>query len=300
MKKCDVVLWRLVPADQNAPEPVEPTVSSFHHPASGFETGLPFDGLSLFSSAADVGGEAELVQGAAHLREVVPFVQAHTLGLSQAGRRSIHRHAVHCEPHQLHVVAVGPVHCQPHRNALGFSQQAALDAPLASVGGVGAGFSPHPGAIWSWLRPCSTSSSPDPSVRHSVPVPPATTPETPQRQPTAESGDGRWTQSRCPWHPTLSTGNRCVARRRCRWRRCGQELGVDRRRSDACSHARGSTAPVLPRVRRRSGNRRWWDWSWRPDQPASDAAAWGLSLWSLPKSRRNPASAARNRPASCH
>ena len=37
------------------------------------------------------------------------FVQAHPLGMLRAGRRPVHRHAVHREPHQLHVVAVGPV-----------------------------------------------------------------------------------------------------------------------------------------------------------------------------------------------
>ena len=54
MQKRDVVLWGLVPADQNAPEAVEPTVSAFHHPTPGLETGLPFDGLSLFASTTDV------------------------------------------------------------------------------------------------------------------------------------------------------------------------------------------------------------------------------------------------------
>ena len=144
MQKSDVVLGVLVPTHQDAPETVQPTVGAFHHPASGFEPSLPFDGLCLFASTADVGGEAELLQGAAHFSEVVTLVQAQPLGMLWAGRRSWHRQAVHRNPHQLHVVAVGPIHCQSHRNALGFSQQAALDAPLASVGGVGAGFPPPP------------------------------------------------------------------------------------------------------------------------------------------------------------
>ena len=253
MKKGDVVVGRLVPAHQDAPESVQPTVSAFHHPAPGFEAGLPFDGLSLFPSAADVGGETELVHDAAHLSEVVALVQADALRLSQAGRWAGYRQAVHRNPHQFHVVAVGPVHRQTHRNALGFGQQAALDAPLAWVGGVGAGFFPRPGAIWSGRRPCSPNSSPDPSVRHSVPVPPATAPETPQRQPIPESADGRWNRSRCRWRPRLSTGSRCAARSRCQWRRYGREPAVGPRRTDGCSHARGSGAPALPTARRRSG-----------------------------------------------
>ena len=87
------------------------------------------------------------------------------------------------------------------------------------------------------------------------------------------------------------------ARRRCHWRRYGQGPEAGRRRNDGCSHAWGSTAPAPPRARRRSGTRRWWDWSWWLGQHASDVAAWGLSLWSLPQSRRNPRFPSRNAPA---
>ena len=76
MEKRDVVVWRLVPADQDAPETVEPTVRAFHHPAAGFEPGFPFDGLGLFAPATDMGGESEVVPGAAHLSEVVALIQA--------------------------------------------------------------------------------------------------------------------------------------------------------------------------------------------------------------------------------
>ena len=103
-------------------------------------------------------------------------------------------------------------------------QQAALDAPLTPVGGIGAGF-PHPEAIWSWPRPCSTSSSPDLSVRRSVPVPPATVPGIPQRPPIPESAGAPWSRNRCPWRPALSTDSWCAAHRRCHRRRCGREPG---------------------------------------------------------------------------
>ena len=74
MQRSDVVLGVLVPTHQDAPETIQPTVGAFHHPASGFETSFSFDGLSLFASTADVGGEAELGQGAAHFGEGVAFV----------------------------------------------------------------------------------------------------------------------------------------------------------------------------------------------------------------------------------
>ena len=86
MKKGYVVGGGLVPADQNAPEAVQPTVRAFHHPAPGFVASLLFDGLGLFTPAADVGGEAELLQGPAYLVKVVALVQAQTLGMLWAGR----------------------------------------------------------------------------------------------------------------------------------------------------------------------------------------------------------------------
>ena len=84
MKEGDVVVGRLVPTDQNAPEAVQPAVSAFHDPAAGFEPSFPFAGLSLFAWTPDVGGEAELLQGMAHLSEVVALVQAQTLGMRWA------------------------------------------------------------------------------------------------------------------------------------------------------------------------------------------------------------------------
>ena len=60
--------------------------------ATGFEPNFPFDGLSLFASTTDVGGAAELVQGAAYFSEVVALVQAPTLGMLWARRRlPVHR-----------------------------------------------------------------------------------------------------------------------------------------------------------------------------------------------------------------
>ena len=81
VKEGDVVVGRLIPADQDAPEAVQPAVRAFHHPAPGFEPSFSFDGLGLLAPAADVSGEAKLVQRASHLVKVVAFIQAHTLGL---------------------------------------------------------------------------------------------------------------------------------------------------------------------------------------------------------------------------
>jgi len=81
MKEGNIIVSRLIPAYQNAAEAVHPAVSAFHHPTSGFEAGLPFDGLGLFPPASNVEGKAELLHGLTHLIEVVTFIQAQALGL---------------------------------------------------------------------------------------------------------------------------------------------------------------------------------------------------------------------------
>ncbi len=117
---------------------------TFHHPASGFEASFPFDGLGLFTTASDVGGEAKLLYGLTHLIKVVAFIQAQSLRLLRPRRRALHWDTVHGSPYQLHIVAMGPIHCQPHRNPLGFRQHTAFDARLTAVRGVGTGVPPPP------------------------------------------------------------------------------------------------------------------------------------------------------------
>ena len=79
----------------------------------GFETSFLFDGLGLFPPAADMGREAKRLQGLTHLIKVVALIQAQTLGALGSGRWAVYRQAVHRNPHQLHIVAVGPVHRHP-------------------------------------------------------------------------------------------------------------------------------------------------------------------------------------------
>ena len=115
---------------------------------------------------------------------------------------------------------------------------------------------PRPRGTWSWRHPGSANSSPDPSVRHSIPVPPAIIPGIPRRQPIPESTGGRWSRSKCPWHPTPSTGSRCAARSRCGWRKSGLVREAGRRPREGCSPAGEATEPTPPTTRRIS-ERNW-------------------------------------------
>ena len=147
MKPSDVVSGGLVPAYQDAPEPVQPTVVASTTQRGALKPASLLMVFRLLAAAADVRGETELRQGAPNLIKVVTLVQTHSLRLLRSGFRPWRRHALQGRPHQFHVMAVGPIHRRTCRNALGFRQQAALDAPLTQVGRVGAAFSPPKGDL---------------------------------------------------------------------------------------------------------------------------------------------------------
>ena len=207
MKKGDVVGGGLVPTDQNAPEAVQPAVSAFHYPTAGFEPSLLFDGLRLFASTPDVGGEPELVQGAAHLSEVVAFIQAQTLGVLWARCWAWHRQAVYRSPTSFMSWRLTPSTASPMGIPWASVNRLRLTPRLPGPW-VGTGFSPRSMWTWSWPRPGSASSSPDPSIRHSVPVPPATAPGIPRRQPflKAQMGGGAGAYARCVQRLPLAAG----------------------------------------------------------------------------------------------
>ena len=308
MQKGDVVVGGLVPTDQDAPETVQPDMSTFHHPTSGLETGLPFDGLRLLASTTDVGGEAELLQGATHLGVVVApvsstgraLVQAHPLGMLWAGRRSGYATLSTVTRTSFMSWRLAPSTARPTGTPARFSQQAAFDAPLALVGGVGAGFPPPKGALV--MAPSMLTPTPVQTLQFAI----AFQSHSPQLQEhssghpflKAQVGGGPGTDARGIQGLPLAAGAQHVEDA------VGAGAvgnpGTAAAPTDGCSHVWGSGVAAPPRARRRSGNRRWWDWSWRLGQSAWDAGVWALSLWSLPQSRCNPGLTSRNGTASFH
>ena len=222
MKKGDVVLGGLLPAHQDAPESVQPTVGAFHHPAPGSEPSLSFDGLSFFASlrmwaVKPNSSTMRRTSGKSYpLSRHIPWGCA-GLGVGRdIGRRSTVTRT------SFMSWRLAPSTARPTGTHWASVNRLRLTPRLPRSVGLAPVF-PRPRETWSWHRPGSPNSSPAPSVRHSVPVPPATVPGTPQRRPILESAGGRWTRSRCPWRPRLSTGSRCAARRRFHWRRYGRE-----------------------------------------------------------------------------
>src|SRR6516162_6496252 len=102
MQHCDVVLWLLVPADEDAAESIHPAVSTLDDPATCLGTRIALEFFRLLTARADVRGEAKLVDYLAHLVEVVALVHAHPLRLLRRGLGAFHWDAVESFANQLH------------------------------------------------------------------------------------------------------------------------------------------------------------------------------------------------------
>ena len=79
MQKPSVVTGFLIPADQDTPEAVHPTMRPFHAPPPGFEARFLLERSGLFPPRTDVGSEAKLLQEGADLVIVIAFLQAQPL-----------------------------------------------------------------------------------------------------------------------------------------------------------------------------------------------------------------------------
>lgn len=62
MQKRQIVLWFLVPSNQQPAKAVHPRMRPLRHLAPRFKPGFPLDGLGLYSTRANVSGEPEFLQ----------------------------------------------------------------------------------------------------------------------------------------------------------------------------------------------------------------------------------------------
>ena len=141
---------------------VPPTVRAFHHPTPGFETGLPFDGLCLFTAAADVGGEAELIHGAAHLGVVVTFIQDNPWGCSGLGAGRDTGRLSTVTRTSFMSWRLAPSTARPTGTPWASVSRLRLTPRLPRSVGLAPVFFPTQGRFGHGLRPYSTNSSPRP------------------------------------------------------------------------------------------------------------------------------------------
>ena len=130
---------------------------------------------------------------------IVPFVQAHILGLVRSWLRPLHHGSFQSTLYQLHIVPVRSVHGYSNGKPMALGQQAPFGAPFAPVSGIrSCSFSP-PRAPWSWLRPSLATPSPGRGGHHIQSALLAIAAHIHQRPATVETADGPYWRRRSPW-----------------------------------------------------------------------------------------------------
>ncbi len=239
----NVVLGFFLPAHQDAPKSVRPTMRSLDDPPPGSETAAPSDQNRFLATTPNVGSEPVLTGQTANLLIVISFIETQVLPSLRPRARLLHRNALKGFTSQLEVVHIRGCDSQAYRQTRRLDQDASLGAGLGSVRRVGPGFSPHPRGPWSSHRPCSATTSPDPVARGTPQDRFATTSQTPPPPATPGNAGVPSNSNRCQWHSGHSTGSRFAPRKEWHSSHPGRSAEAAPRQRDACSYAPATTAP---------------------------------------------------------
>jgi hypothetical protein len=143
----EVGVGAFFPAGEDAAEAVEPGVGSFDDPAASAEASLAFDRFCFLATAADVGGEGELLSELADLPVVVGTVEAEPLRGLRRRLGPLDRDALERVAGEPVVVQVRARWCDPDRDALTLGEERSLRPFLALSVGFGPVNSPPNGAF---------------------------------------------------------------------------------------------------------------------------------------------------------
>ena len=139
MKKSQVVLSLLLPADQQAARAIEPRMGAFDDPSTSTSTRMQDFVLFFLSTATQMWHVAMFLDDLQADRIVIASIQAQMLRLFFIRRWSGNDDAFQGGAKQLHVMAVGSINDESQRNPRSISQQAPFDSPLAAICGIFAG-----------------------------------------------------------------------------------------------------------------------------------------------------------------
>jgi len=157
VKHREKVVSLLLPADQEAAEPVQPGVRALDDPSARAVAGDGTEIAGLVAAALDVERVAVLLDELPGVGVVVPLVAAEVL--RRAPRRLGARRDDRIEraPDEALVMRVGAIDDDAEGNAGAIRKEGALRARFRPIRGVGARLFPPRGAPWSSRRRCSAS-----------------------------------------------------------------------------------------------------------------------------------------------
>ena len=225
MDESQIVAAFLFPADKQTPCAVRPGVAAFDDPTPRELARTAFDlNFALARNVQNVTqASGEGLRGLA----AVAFVQAEMLLASSHRLGTRHGHRPQRDLQQSDVVSVRAGDRNADRHAAGVRHDGSFDAELTAIGGVFAGFFPHPTAPWAWRRPTLANASRFHVWRRRFAGTFSRSGERRAAGPIPGNTDVRCLANRTAV-ATLSTGSRCATDRRCRWRLAGDLLAAFR------------------------------------------------------------------------
>ena len=147
MQKPYVVTGFLIPADQDTPEAVHPTLRPFYDPPPGFDTRLLLERLGFFAACTDMGGAADLLPEVPDLLIVIAFLQAQPLWRVGSWLWPFHGNARDSRSGHFAIMAIRAVHRETDGPATAVGEAAAFGAALAAVRGGVAHLVPPQGGL---------------------------------------------------------------------------------------------------------------------------------------------------------
>jgi len=216
MEQGFVVRRLFLPADQDPPEAIHPRRDAFDHPAPGASAAGSFGGL-FFTARLDMGTVTASAGFAAEGGGIVTLVAAQMLRTTRGGAGTADRKTVQRGMKELLVMHIGAGDGQPQGHAPTIGQHRTLDPQLAPIRGIPPGFFPRPRVPWCSIRPDSATAIGCPAGHRTVAAGTSRACGTDGVAPTPGSSGARNSRRRIP-SAMPSIGNRCVRRRKYRWR----------------------------------------------------------------------------------
>jgi hypothetical protein len=252
MKKAKIIFRFLLPAYQDTPETIHPTVRSLGHPATGLEAHLTLDRLGFFTPRANMSGICKLFHQGSYLTRIIRLIQTHALWFLRRRFWANHRNTLQRCFNHLAVMPVRPGHRQANRHTVSFRQQTALNASFGPIRRIGTGFFPRPAGLCSSRHPWIATTNQFLSTRHTRAAPSSRVSEKLRLASILESVNAPCYSNKCPSRSEHSIDSRFSIQRRYRPWPCGLGLSAGLRRNDAYWNASGAKVRFFPIVRLKS------------------------------------------------
>ena len=216
MEEGEIVFRLFIPTNENTPETVHPTMSTFNDPTPCTFSCFFLQFFGFFATGANMRSESKFTQSIAHIIKIITSIHADVLFFLRRWLWAFDHNLRQGFVNQFHVVTIGSCNRQANGNSLAFGQQTAFDTAFRSVRWIGADFFPRPAVLWSLHHPGLAIPSRFPLFRRTFRRLLATISRRLQPQPILENDHAPLT-----WRVTLShsgfpIAHRCAIHRR--WR----------------------------------------------------------------------------------